>query len=443
MTGAPTAERARWRAAFQRVRGLSLGLMEGLSEADWRVQSMADVSPPWWNLGHTSWFFARNLLHPAGRYRPEWQAFEYPLNSYYEGLGPRLERHRRGSVGRPGTEEVREYRAAVDAAVLAWIDDADPAAFAGLRHVLEIGLHHEQQHQELLLSEILHIRFSDPPELRRPYRLADPVPSAAAEAPAVPHRFVPVAGGVVEIGHRGDGFCWDNELPAHRAFLADFALGNRPVTCGEWLQFMADGGYREPLLWLANGWARVQAERWQAPLYWQRRDGGFWHWTLLGWRPVRPAAPVCHVSFYEAEAYARWRSHQDGDARGARLPTEREWEHAARSAGLRPERGNLLDDAAVPDRLVPQPAAAGAAGLQQLAGDVWEWTSSHYEAYPGYRPFDGALMEYNGKFMDNQRVLRGGSLATPRDHLRVSYRNFWPGETRFQFTGLRLCQDDG
>lgn len=422
--------RATLTARFEATRALSVELCRPLSAEDYRIQSMPDVSPPWWNLGHTSWFFARNVLHGFGRYHGErWGRFEYPLNSYYEGLGPRLPRTDRGRVTRPATEEILRYRREVDAGMRELLaNEPAGAGFEKLAALVEIGCQHEQQHQELLLTEVKHIRWAAPPELRSPYRPDAP----PALGPAPKHRFVEIAGGVVEIGNLEGGWAWDNELPVHRAWLEPFGFGNRLVTSGEYLEFMADGGYEQPLLWLSNGWAEVKAHGWQAPLYWERSDdGAWWNWTLAGLRPVDPDEPVGHVGFYEAEAYARWV--------GARLPTEREWEHAARTAGFDLHTGNLLDDLA---GSALHPRVATGDGVLQTAGELWQWTTSHYEPYPGYRPFDGDLMEYNGKFMDNQRVLRGGSWATPRDHLRASYRNFWPGGTRFQATGIRLARDE-
>jgi len=401
-------------------------LCEPLAPEDYRVQPMPDVSPPWWNIGHTSWFFARNVLHDFGDYTPDFARFEFALNSYYEALGPRLARARRGSVARPTTAEVLDYRSRVDDAMTTLLARGGAEAWPEIALRTVIGLEHEQQHQELLLSEVLAIRAHDPPELRRPYC----EPRARTTAPAAPMRFVPVTGGLTVIGAEGDGFAWDNELPRHRAWVDDFAIADRLVTCGEWLEFIAAGGYRQPLLWLSNGWDEVQAQGLQAPLYWEERDGAWWQWTLRGLQPVCPAAPVCHVSFYEADAFARWA--------GARLPTEREWELAAQRFGFAPDAGNLLDDRLEDDALQTVPARGD--GVRQLAGDVWEWTTSHYEPYPGYRPFRDALSEYNGKFMDNQRVLRGGSFATPREHVRATYRNFWHARTRFQFTGVRLAR---
>jgi ergothioneine biosynthesis protein EgtB len=427
-------DRAGLRHQFERVRALSRRLAEPLAAEDFRVQSMPDVSPPYWSLGHTSWFFARNVLAPRGRWpdgRGGFDGFDYLFNSYYESLGPRLPRAQRGQVARPTTAETFAYRAAVDAAMAACIGDCADHELPELAAVLQIGLQHEQQHQELFLTEILHIRWSAP--LRVPY--AAPARSAARDA--APMRAAAVRGGTVEIGHRDAGFGWDNELPSHRVFLADFTVGDRLVTNAEWLAFMADGGYRQPLLWLDNGWTAVQEQRWQAPLYWEPHDGRWQRWSLRGPVDVAPADPVCHVSFYEADAFARWYGEQFASWHGARLPTEPEWEHAARTLGFATAGANLLDDDVAASALDVRPARAGDG---QWCGDVWEWTQSHYEPYPGYRPLPGALTEYNGKFMDNQRVLRGGSFATPRESARVSYRNFWPAHARFQATGLRLSR---
>ncbi len=423
-------------ARFLAVRARSERLMSPLAAEDFRVQSMPDVSPPWWNLGHTSWFFAANVLRPNGAAFDDFPGFDYALNSYYEGLGPRLPRPMRGRVAQPSTADVREYRSAVDDATIALLRSADSAKFAALHDAVVIGLEHEEQHQELFLTEILHIRWSAPEPLRRAY--APPARHPSAESS--PMRAVDHRGGPQTLGHDGEGFCWDNELPAHRILVPDFALGDRLVTNAEWLAFVDDGGYRHPLLWLSNGWAAVQQHGWQAPLYWQH-DGGEWRrFTLRGLVPVEPDAPVCHVSFYEADAFARWYGEQFAAWRHARLPRECEWEHAARVSGFDQRGGNLLDDEPMSGVLDAAPAASRH-GVRQLAGDTWEWTQSHYEPYPGYRPFPGALMEYNGKFMDNQRVLRGGSFATPRSQARAQYRNFWPADTRFQASGVRLLLD--
>ncbi len=398
-----------------------------LASEDYRVQSMPDVSPPWWNLGHTSWFFAKNVLEPHAGYRFENPGLEYALNSYYETHGARLERHRRGLVSRPTTDEVLAFRSDVDERMQVLLGGEVGGRLAFL---VETGLQHEQQHQELMVTEIKHILGTNPPALRRAY--SEPQMLEAAGPQAL--EWLACDGGVRTIGAKEEEWAWDNERPRHRVFCEPFEMASRLVTVGEFAEFVDAGGYRDPLLWLANGWAWVQEDRVRAPLYWEQRDGAsVTAWTLGGLRRLDPCEPVAHVSFYEADAYANWRARELGD--GSRLPSEREWEVAALEHGFTPAAGNFLEDAA----LHPRPARAGAT-LQQAAGDLWEWTTSHYEAYPGYRPFDGALMEYNGKFMDNQRVLRGGSCATPRDHVRPSYRNFWPASTQFQFTGLRLAR---
>jgi ergothioneine biosynthesis protein EgtB len=385
---------------------------------------MPDVSPPWWNLGHTTWFFAKNILEPFGLYSQEDAKLEFVMNSYYESLGPRIRRDHRGLVTRPTNEDVFAFRGSVDRRVEELIQAASEADLERLRFLVYTGIQHEQQHQELLVTELKHILGSNVPELREPYRPA-PLGNGRGEVPAV--SWLPFEGGLYEVGNVEGGWCWDNEMPVHKAWLDGFALMSRLVTNREYLEFMADGGYRNPLLWMSNGWAKVKEQGWTAPFYWEEEGDGRRLWTLSGVRAVDPDEPVCHVSFYEADAYARWK--------GARLPTEREWEHAARVSGF--PGANYLDSGA----LHPRRAEVNGGGLLQMGGDLWEWTSSHYEPYPGYRPFEGALMEYNGKFMDNVRVLRGGSCATPANHIRASYRNFWAGDTRFQFTGIRLAKD--
>ncbi|HVR98259.1 MAG TPA: ergothioneine biosynthesis protein EgtB [Thermoanaerobaculia bacterium] len=412
---------------YRETRALSVELCRPLRAEDYRIQSMPDVSPPWWNLGHTSWFFAKNVLEPFGRYSDEDARLEYVLNSYYESLGPRIARDHRGLVTRPTTEEVFRFRESVDGRMEALIREAGDADIERVGFLVRTGIQHEQQHQELLVTEVKHILGSNVPELREPYRpAADDGRRGRRGAPGA--RWISFDTGLYELGNVEGGWCWDNEMPVHKAWLDGFSLLNRLVTNREYLEFIADGGYSNPLLWLSNGWARVRDLGWTAPLYWEQRDGRWQLWTLAGTREIDPDEPVCHVSFYEADAFARWR--------GARLPTEREWEHAARVSGFSAAGGNFLEGGAF------HPLAAGETNgdLAQMAGDLWEWTSSHYEPYPGYRPFDGALMEYNGKFMDNQRVLRGGSCATPASHIRASYRNFWPADARFQFTGIRLAK---
>ena len=414
---------------YRATRALSVDLCRPLRPEDYRIQSMPDVSPPWWNLGHTTWFFAKNILEPFGGYTEEDARLEYVMNSYYESLGPRIRRDHRGLVTRPTNDDVYRFRDSVDRRVEALIRAVSEEDFDRLRFLVITGCHHEQQHQELLITEVKHILGSNVPELREPYRPA--VCNCAGRSPHPPaSRWIAFEGGLHEFGNVEGGWCWDNELPVHRGFLEDFELADRLVTNREYLEFMEDGGYGNPLLWLSNGWSKVQDQGWAAPLYWEMKDEEWRFWTLSGDRPVDPDEPVCHVSFYEADAYARWK--------GARLPTEREWEHAARRTCFPSAGANFLDTGALHPR--PAGSAGSDTALLQMGGDLWEWTSNHYEPDPGYKPFEGALMEYNGKFMDNVRVLRGGSCATPADHIRASYRNFWAGETRFQFTGIRLAR---
>ena len=402
-------------ARFRQVRGRTTELCADLSAEDLQLQSMPDTSPGKWHLAHTTWFFEQFVLGRDSNYRPHDPAWNYLFNSYYQSVGPMHARPRRGMLSRPSLDEVRDYRQHIDDAVLALLERTDDAELAGL---VELGLQHEQQHQELLLTDIKHAFWCNPlqPAYRAPIRLA-------AESKGVPLRFVEGREGIVEIGHRGEGFAFDNETPRHRALLHPHGLANRLVTNAEYLVFVREGGYREPGLWLSDGWATVQREGWQHPLYWQ--DDLASEFTLAGARALESHEPVCHLSYYEAEAFARWA--------GARLPTEFEWESAAQDVAI---RGNLQDDGRY------QPQAAGADdGLLQLYGDVWEWTASPYVSYPGFRPLPGSLGEYNGKFMCGQQVLRGGSCVTPRDHLRASYRNFFPPHARWQFAGLRLGQD--
>lgn len=426
-------DRDRLLEKYRETRDLSVELCRPLRPEAWRIQSMPDVSPPWWNLGHTTWFFAKNVLEPFGGASPEDARFDYVLNSYYESLGPRIARARRGLVTRPTNEEVVEFRQSVDRRMADLLGKVDGDTYERLEFLLFTGIQHEQQHQELLVTEIKHILGTDVPELREPYR---PGASSLPAKPAREGRFIPFEGGLHEFGNVEGGWCWDNEMPVHKAWLEPFALLGRLVTNREYLEFIEDGGYRDPLLWLSNGWARAQAEGWEAPLYWEKGEQGWKVWTLSGVRGVDLDEPVCHVSFYEADAFARWKAQAGGDWAGARLPTEREWEHAARVSGF--AGNNFLETG--PLHPVATAGGNGKDGLLQMAGDLWEWTSNHYEPYPGYRPFDGNLMEYNGKFMDNQRVLRGGSCATPASHIRPSYRNFWPADARFQFTGIRLAR---
>ncbi|MEM1205280.1 MAG: ergothioneine biosynthesis protein EgtB [Acidobacteriota bacterium] len=412
--------------AYRRIRSLTESLCQPLAVEDFVVQSMPDASPAKWHLAHTSWFFEALALGPhLEGYRPFDDAFNDLFNSYYNSLGEPFTRADRGLVTRPTVAETLAYRRHVDQRMARLLGAAD--SDAPFLPTVEIGLHHEQQHQELLLTDLKHLFSRNP--LAPSYRAE---PSTPAEPKGAPLRWNDHDGGLVSIGHVGGGFAYDNEGPRHRVFLEPFQIASRPVTCGEWLNFIADGGYRRPDPWLSDGWNTVQAEGWRAPLYWYEQDGAWWHFTLSGPRAVRADEPVCHVSFYEADAYARWA--------GARLPRESEWELALGPFEDRARAtGNFLDDGYFHPRPAPPPGPGG--DPLQTLGDVWEWTASPYVPYPGYRPPSGALGEYNAKFMSSQLVLRGGSCATPRDHIRITYRNFFPPHARWQFMGLRLARD--
>jgi ergothioneine biosynthesis protein EgtB len=425
---------------FNTVRAQTMSLVAPLSEADCQAQSMPDASPAKWHLAHTTWFFETFILE---RFERSFQAFDPAyrvlFNSYYQGVGDQHPRPQRGLITRPGLDEIKAYRAHVDQRMAAVLTQPhDTTTQAELDTLLELGLQHEQQHQELLLTDIKHLLSCNPTD-----PVYHPQWPLAAVAPQ-PLHWCHFDGGTTHTGHSGDGFAFDNETPRHASLLQPFALASRLVTHGEWLEFIDGGGYTDPRWWMAAGWDWVRSQGAQAPLYWQQdghpeRHGGWTNFTLHGRLPIDPHTPVVHVSWFEADAYARWRSAQDGLP--LRLPTETEWEHAAHSLGTQwAEGGNFLDSGA----LHPMPPARNAPrhqGLQQMGGDVWEWTSSPYTGYPGYRPWAGAVGEYNGKFMVNQMVLRGGSCATPRDHIRPSYRNFFPTDARWQFSGLRLAQD--
>ncbi|MEX2658904.1 MAG: ergothioneine biosynthesis protein EgtB [Acidimicrobiales bacterium] len=415
--GASAAES--WAERYASVRSLTEAIAEPLSAEDQTAQSMPDVSPTKWHRAHTTWFFEEFVLGPhVPGYEPFHPGYRFLFNSYYEAIGPRHPRAERGAVTRPGIEEVAAYRRHVDDRVMELVAGSPATEVLPL---VELGLHHEQQHQELALMDIKHVlsrNVLDP--VYRPRRAGMP-----AAAPLVWHEH---PGGLVRVGAEGVGFTFDNEEPRHRVHLEPFALASRPITAGEVLAFIDDGGYERPELWLADGWATAQTEGWEAPLYW-RHDGpseGWSHFTFGGRRSVDPEEPVCHVSYYEADAIARWS--------GARLPTEAEWEAVA---GAQPVRGALLDL----DVLHPQPGAAHAGTVAQLYGDVWEWTASAYLPYPGFAPAPGAVGEYNGKFMVNQQVLRGGACTTPPDHIRPTYRNFFPPAARWAMSGLRLARD--
>jgi ergothioneine biosynthesis protein EgtB len=403
-------------ARYAAVRHATEALTEGLTAEDCQLQSMDDASPVKWHLAHTAWFFETFVLERfCTAHKPFDPAYRVLFNSYYVGVGARHPRPQRGLLSRPSLQQVFAYRHAVDDRVRALLERGAPER---AKAFVELGLHHEQQHQELIITDLKH-HFGCSP-LAPAYRSAPAAPPARAPAPG----FVAFEGGSVEIGHAGDGFAFDNELPRHAVLLKPFELSSRLVTCGEYLAFIDDGGYERPELWLSDGWDLRERAAWRAPLYWRRDDGRWRQFTLHGLVEVQPDTPVCHVSYYEADAYARWA--------GARLPVEAEWEHAAQQ---HPHAfGSLLEE----QRFHPAPAGPWAPA--QLFGDCWEWTASAYLPYPGFAPAPGAVGEYNGKFMINQMVLRGGSCATPRTHLRASYRNFFPPAARWQFSGIRLAR---
>lgn len=416
---------------FLAVREQTDRLVEPLGAEDCQAQSMPDASPAKWHLGHTTWFFETFVLE---RFEPGFAPFDASFrvlfNSYYNGIGEQHPRPQRGLLTRPSLDVVRRWRAEVDERVARLLErrDAMVDLHSPLYALVELGVHHEQQHQELLLTDLKHLLGCQPS--RPAYRARWPMVPVQPQ----PLRWFPHDGGLVEIGHdpaREGAFAFDNEGPRHRVFLPPFEIASRPVTHGEWLAFIDDGGYRRPELWLSLGWDWVRAAQREAPLYWERRDGDWWTFTLQGMVPIDPHTPVVHVSFFEADAFARWA--------GARLPTEAEWEHAASS--LPPEAassGNFADRGAL--HPLPPPQAAARHPVQMF-GDVWEWTASDYAPYPGFRAAPGAVGEYNGKFMCSQIVLRGGSCATPAGHVRASYRNFFPPPAQWQFSGLRLARD--
>lgn len=403
---------------YSQVRQLSEAICQPLAIEDYGIQTMPDVSPPKWHLAHTTWFFETFLLVPnLPGYEVFHPKFGYLFNSYYEAVGQRHPRPQRGLLSRPTVEEVYRYRAYVDQGMRSLLSTSLSPA---LNELIALGLHHEQQHQELLLTDLKYNFAMNP--LRPAYRSNLKEVSRSTGAP--PEVWLDYPGNLYTIGFQGKGFAFDNEMPAHPVYLQDFWLAPRPVTNGEYLEFIEAGGYQQSEHWLSEGWVTVQSERWHAPLYWEKLDGEWWVMTLGGLRPLNLDEPVCHVSLFEADAYAHWA--------GKRLPTEAEWEVAAANIPL---EGNLLEA----DYLHPIPAT-GQTRPDQFYGDVWEWTQSAYLPYPGFKTAPGAVGEYNGKFMCNQRVLRGGSCVTPPNHIRPSYRNFFPPSARWQFSGIRLAQ---
>ncbi len=419
---APQPDRTALAQRYATVRAQSLRLIEGLEPEDMVIQSMPDVSPTKWHLAHTSWFFETFLLEThAKSYRHFDETYRYLFNSYYEAIGPRHPRVARGMLSRPTVRDIRRYRAHVDQHMRSLIEHADEPSLAQIAPLLVLGLNHEQQHQELIVTDIKHV-LAGQHEMPAIRHAPKPSPSGVAAMD-----FIAFDGGLIEIGHDGNAFAFDNETPRHKTYVAPFRLASRPVSCGEYAAFIADGGYRRAEFWLSDGWAAVNGRDWQAPLYW-RRDGERWTIrTLTGERRIDEREPVAHLSYYEADAYAAWA--------GKRLPSEAEWELASRTVAI---EGNFLDSDVLHPMADPHHHAPG---LRQIFGDVWEWTRSAYLPYPGFRPAPGAIGEYNGKFMSGQMVLRGGSCATPADHIRPTYRNFFPPDARWQFSGLRLAED--
>jgi ergothioneine biosynthesis protein EgtB len=429
-------------ARFHEVRDFTNLISADLAPEDCVVQSMPEVSPTKWHLAHTTWFFETFILKKwMPSYQPEVPQYAYLFNSYYNAAGDMHRRDLRGLISRPTVDETRKYRSSIDSHIDNLIAGADEKLFREIEPILVLGIHHEQQHQELLVTDIKHVFAQNP--LYPVFRDRD-VALASSQCPIgetpMPPGFIEFDEAIVEIGHHGSEFSYDNEGPRHRALVLPFSLASRPMTNGEYLEFINDGGYARPEFWLSLGWTTVNEQRWQAPLYWTKQDGVWWNFTLSGFRPVDENEPVTHVSYFEADAYANWK--------GARLTTEFEWERAAADV---PIDGNFVES----ERFHPQAchrhpaddhgleahATIQGRHLAQMFGDVWEWTRSAYSPYPGYRPGPGALGEYNGKFMCNQYVLRGGSCATSRTHIRKTYRNFFQPDKRWQFTGIRLARD--
>ena len=409
-------------APYMDVRQATVQLCAGLSPEDCALQSMPDASPVKWHLAHTTWFFETFVLEPyIPGYRHFHPQFRVLFNSYYFSVGDRHPRPERGLLSRPGVEEVFDYRNHVDRHMADLLADAKRGPEIP-QDIVELGLNHEQQHQELIVTDLKHLLSKNPllPAFVKPRVQRDSLP---ADASWHSH-----PGGLCMLGHAGRGFAFDNESPRHRVFVNPFEIASRPVTNREYLAFIDDGGYRRPELWLSDGWDTVQAQRWAAPLYWEERDGGWRLFTLAGPRDIDPDEPICHVSYYEASAYARWA--------GARLPTEAEWEIVAEGLAI---SGNFAELGAF--HPAPPSKHAKPASPAQMFGDVWEWTQSSYSPYPGFKPAPGAVGEYNGKFMCNQLVLRGGSCATPQSHIRPTYRNFFVPSARWQFSGIRLARD--
>jgi ergothioneine biosynthesis protein EgtB len=414
---------------FRRVRNVSEEICQPLMIEDYVVQPIEDVSPPKWHLGHTSWFYEAMFLDRyVKNYKPFHPKYFFLFNSYYQSLGDRWERPKRGVLSRPTVKNVYEYRQAITERMIELTEKIKENKWKEYSELLVLALNHEQQHQELLLTDIKYILAMNPL-----FPVYQPSKQPAPNDTGLESEFIEFDGGVYEIGFKGNGFCYDNEQPQHKTYVDAFKLQNRLVTNAEYLKFMESGGYDEFRFWLSDGWDAVQKNGWQAPLHWGKIDGEWHEMTLNGLRKIVPDAPVCHVSYFEAEAYASWAN--------KRLPSEAEWEIAARESGVKPEQGNFYDDKIYHLLPVDPSRQDNGKGIYQMLGDVWEWTGSGYLPYPGYKQAEGALGEYNGKFMVNQMVLRGGSCATSRNHARITYRNFFQPDKRWQFTGIRLADD--
>jgi len=430
ISATPKNDRVNIAAAFNAVRCNTMALAEPLSPEDWLLQSMEEASPIKWHLAHTSWFFETFILLKHDRdYREFHPQFSYLFNSYYHLVGSMHRRARRGLLSRPTAQEVRAYRGHVDQAINRLIEKADDGTLQTILPLIEVGCVHEEQHQELMQTDILHAFYQNSLLPAAYEAVSEPdAPDETDQAFCEPLQWVGYEGGLIEVGADGEGFAFDNEFPRHKYYLNPFEIMNRPVTNRDYLHFIEDGGYTDSQHWLSDGWAQIQADGWETPLYWRRGDDQIWYqFTLFGERPLPLDGPVRHISFYEAAAYASWA--------GVWLPTEREWEHAA--AHL-PVDGHFLEEGR--PRVAASLPAGASSHPQAMFGTVWEWTQSSYTPYPGYRPAPGAIGEYNGKFMSNQMVLRGGSAATPIGHIRATYRNFFPPDARWQFSGLRLVR---
>jgi ergothioneine biosynthesis protein EgtB len=406
---------------YSKIRRFTETLCEPLETEDYVIQSMPDVSPTKWHIGHTSWFFEAFIISNAdSNYKSIHPLYTYLFNSYYVQIGERWDRPNRGLLSRPTVKDIYEYRNFVDNNVIEFIKNCDEKHYKEYAPIIEIGINHEQQHQELLLTDIKHVLSFNP--LNPVYSAKEIVSGDDVQK----MNWKEFDGGVFEIGNDGSSFTYDNETPRHKEFINPFSIANRLVTNNEYIEFIEDGGYKNAPLWLSDGWAAIENDDWKAPLYWEKKDGEWWNFTLNGFRKVNPAEPVTHISYYEADAFASWKD--------TRLPTEAEWEVAA---GALQNKGNFVETL----NFHPVPLQSDHDELNQMYGDVWEWTRSSYSPYPGYKTLPGALGEYNGKFMSSQMVLRGGSCATSKTHIRNTYRNFFPPHSRWQFMGIRLAKE--